>query len=58
MTANEEAELRARTRDFQHRHGESFWDISQEEFDAITKRVEAEEKQTRGKASCVNAHHS
>jgi len=43
MTANEEAELRARTRDFQHRHGESFWDISQEEFDAITKRVEAEE---------------
>ena len=38
----DESVARARTRDFQTRHGESFWDISQEEFDAYAKPIEAE----------------
>ena len=40
--ADGEAASSERTRDFQARRGESFWDISQEEFDAYAKPIEAE----------------
>ena len=44
----DESVARARTRDFQTRHGESFWDTSQDEFEVITKRLEDSSKLTGG----------
>jgi len=38
----EESEQRARTRDFQFRHGEGFWDHGTGEVEAYAKPIEAE----------------
>ena len=43
-----DAEQRARARDFQARHGEGFWDHGPGEVEAYAKRLEVEAKQTGG----------